>query len=68
MIELQRVNGDRFMLNALFIEEVEPFLDTTTITLVSGKKVVVSTKQEEIMNKMTSYYQLIGLAGQRISR
>lgn len=56
------------MLNALFIEEVEPFLDTTTITLVSGKKVVVSTKQEEIMNKMTSYYQLIGLAGQRISR
>lgn len=68
MIELQRLNGDYFMLNALLIEEVEAFPDTTTITLVSGKKVVVSTEQAEIVKKMTSYYQRIGLAGQKISR
>src|SRR5699024_8910854 len=36
MIELEKVDGDRFTLNALFIEQIQSFPDTTTITLING--------------------------------
>jgi len=63
MIELEKVDGDRFTLNALFIEQIQSFPDTTTITLTNGKKIVVKTKRSVIMEKVTDYYQQIGLSG-----
>ena len=63
MIELKRVDGDQFTLNALLIEQIQSFPDTTTITLTNGKQIVVKTKSAEIIEKMTAYYKLIGLIG-----
>nr|WP_068672684.1 flagellar FlbD family protein [Oceanobacillus sp. Castelsardo] len=61
MIELIRLNGDSFNLNALLIEQVESLPDSTTITLNNGKKLVVKNKKSEIVQKVTSFYQTIGL-------
>lgn len=62
MIELERLNGETFMLNALMIEQIQSHPDTT-ITLYNGKKLVVKTSEEDVVKKITSYYQKIGLAG-----
>lgn len=65
MIELEKLNGETFLLNALMIEQVQSHPDTT-ITLHNGKKLVVKTSEEEVYKKIISYYQQIGLVGQFI--
>lgn len=65
MIQLSRLNGSTFTLNALLIEQVESLPDTT-ITLVNGKKIVVLNSEEEVLDAITSYYKRIGL--QRIHK
>lgn len=62
MIELKRLNGTTFILNAFLIEQIESLPDTT-ITLTNGKKMVVQTSSEELMQKVTAYYRLIGIMG-----
>ncbi|HLS22783.1 MAG TPA: flagellar FlbD family protein [Pseudogracilibacillus sp.] len=62
MIKLERLNGDEFYVNALLIEQVQSHPDTT-ITLTSGKKIVVKTEEDEVIRKITTYYQKIGLTG-----
>lgn len=60
MIELTRLNGMSFMLNAIFIEEVEVLPDTT-ITLTNGKKLIVKESKDQIRDKMLDFYRNIGL-------
>ncbi|WP_156289070.1 flagellar FlbD family protein [Oceanobacillus salinisoli] len=60
MIELTRLNGDLFTLNAVMIEQVESRPDTT-VTLVNGKKLVVKNSRPEVVKLITAYYQTIGL-------
>ena len=62
MIELTKLNGETFMLNALLIEQIQSLPDTT-ITLHSGKKIVVMTEEEEVVKKITNYYKTIGIFG-----
>lgn len=62
MIELERLNGDKFYLNALLIEQIQSHPDTT-ITLTNGKKIVVKTEEEEVVKKIKQFYQEIGLYG-----
>lgn len=62
MIELERLNGEKFMLNALMIEQIQSHPDTT-ITLYNGKKLVVKTDEQEVVEKIMAYYQTIGLIG-----
>lgn len=62
MIELKRLNGDDFVLNAFMIEQVQSLPDTT-ITLVNGKKIVVQTDLKEVMDRITNYYKQVGLIG-----
>lgn len=62
MIELTRLNGDTFYLNALLIEQIQAHPDTT-ITLTNGKKIVVKTSMEELVQKVKTYHQQIGLFG-----
>ena len=64
MIELTKLNGEKFILNALLIEQLQSLPDTT-ITLQNGKKIVVQTEQEEVVQKMTEFYQKIGIFGSR---
>ncbi|WP_100010952.1 flagellar FlbD family protein [Lentibacillus sediminis] len=60
MIQLIRLNGETFFLNALMIEQVEALPDTT-ITLAGGKKLVVRNSESELTALITDYYQQIGL-------
>jgi len=62
MIELTRLNGETFLLNALLIEQVQSHPDTT-ITLLNGKKIVVQTSEGDVLAKLSNYHQSIGLVG-----
>ncbi|MDO3659417.1 swarming motility protein SwrD [Bacillus sp. C28GYM-DRY-1] len=58
MIKVTRLNGQPFTLNALFIEQIECFPDTT-ITLSNGKKFVVKEDEEAVLGKIASFYRKI---------
>lgn len=60
MIKLTRLNGQAFILNAIFIEQVQSFPDTT-ITLSNGKKIVVLDSEDDVMLKVTKFYQEVGI-------
>lgn len=62
MIELTNFNGDTFNLNAIYIERVQSFPDTT-ITLFNGKKLVVKETELEVKKRALDFYQQIGLLG-----
>lgn len=58
MIELTRLNGKSFSINALYIETVEAFPDTT-ITLTTGRKFIVLESEEEVREKVKEFYRKI---------
>lgn len=58
MIEVTRLNGKAFTLNALYIETVEAFPDTT-ITLTTGSKYIVLENVEQVRQKVKTFYQHI---------
>ena len=60
MIKVTRLNGATFTLNALYIEKVESFPDTT-ITLTTGSKYVVLDQAEVIHNRIIDFYQSVQL-------
>jgi len=62
MIELKRLNGEEFTLNAFLVEQIQSLPDTT-ITLTNGKKIVVQTSEEEVVHKIKAFYKQIGLFG-----
>ena len=49
MIEVTRLNGTKVTINAEHIETVDETPDTV-ITLVSGKKFIVTEKTEDVTN------------------
>ncbi|WP_174735014.1 flagellar FlbD family protein [Mesobacillus harenae] len=62
MIRVTKLNGKSFRLNALFIEMVESFPDTT-ITLSNGKKFVVTETEDQVVCLMREFYQSVSLLG-----
>lgn len=60
MITLHKLNGENFTLNALLIEQMQSYPDTT-ITLLNGRKIVVKNSESEVRQLVTEYYQKIGL-------
>ncbi|WP_431029479.1 flagellar FlbD family protein [Lysinibacillus sp. LZ02] len=58
MIEVTRLNGKAFSLNALYIETVEAFPDTT-ITLTTGRKFIVLESETEVRARIKSFYRQI---------
>lgn len=62
MIQLTKLNGESFTLNAVMIEQVQSFPDTT-ITLINGKKIVVQNPETEVKSLMISFYQESGILG-----
>ncbi|WP_110112825.1 flagellar FlbD family protein [Bacillus sp. CGMCC 1.16541] len=62
MVTLTRLNGKTFTLNALYIEQVEAFPDTT-ITLTSGKKLVVIETVSEVEECVIAFYRKINVLG-----
>ena len=60
MIQLTRLNGAAFQLNALYIEKVESFPDTT-ITLTTGTKYVVLDPIDTVNQRIMNFYQSVQL-------
>lgn len=60
MISLTQLNGNTFTLNAIYIEQVQSFPDTT-ITLTTGKKFVVKESEEMVAQKAATFYRCITL-------
>lgn len=60
MIQLNKLNGDTFTLNAILIEQVEALSDTT-ITLINGKKVLAKNSCEEVIRFTAMFYKQVGL-------
>jgi flagellar protein FlbD len=58
MIKLTRLNGKEFSLNALYIETVESFPDTT-ITLTNGHKYVALESREVVAEQIAQFYKEI---------
>ncbi|MFA1820669.1 flagellar FlbD family protein [Virgibacillus oceani] len=63
MIQLTRLNGEPFTLNALMIEQIQSLPDTT-ITLNNSKKLVVKETEADLIQLITAYYQKVGVQGQ----
>lgn len=60
MIELTKLNNQKFVLNALYIERVESTPDSV-ITLTNDKKIIVRESIEEINRAVIDFYQKIRL-------
>ncbi|MFS0643487.1 flagellar FlbD family protein [Siminovitchia sp. 179-K 8D1 HS] len=64
MIQVTKLNGKSFYLNALYIETIESFPDTT-ITLTNGHKYVVSESEILIRERILDFYQSIQFFGHK---
>ncbi|MBM7586839.1 flagellar protein FlbD [Bacillus pakistanensis] len=62
MINLTRLNGKKFTINALYIETIETFPDTT-ITLTNGRKFVVKEREDEVQQLANIFYRNIQILG-----
>lgn len=58
MIQLKRLNGTVFTLNADLIEQIESAPDTV-ITLTTGNNFLVKESVEEVVQKVRDYQQSI---------
>ena len=58
MIYVTRLDGSQLVVNADLIETVEHTADTV-ITLLDGKKLVVQTHVEDVVNRIIGYRQMI---------
>lgn len=65
MIEVERLNGSKYFLNPHMIESMEALPDLT-ITMLSGKKVIVRNSPEDIINKIVNYRKRIGINTQEV--
>jgi flagellar protein FlbD len=54
VIDLTRLNGERFVLNAELIQYVETLPDTY-ITLTNGERVVVQQSMQEVVSRAVDY-------------
>ncbi|MBL5767224.1 flagellar FlbD family protein [Heyndrickxia sporothermodurans] len=62
MITVTKLKGQSFILNALYIETIEAFPDTT-ITLLNGHKYVVLETVEQVQEQIYQFYRSINLIG-----
>ncbi|KAA9025870.1 flagellar FlbD family protein [Niallia endozanthoxylica] len=65
MIKVSRLNGKPFIINALYIETIESFPDTT-ITLTNGSKYIVKETEEKVLEMIRKFYQSVNLLGQQL--
>ncbi|MBP3039470.1 flagellar FlbD family protein [Bacillaceae bacterium Marseille-Q3522] len=65
MITVTRLNGKSFVLNAIYIETIESFPDTT-ISLTNGRKYVVKETEKQVVNLVLEFYQKVNLLGQQL--
>jgi len=54
MIEVNPLNGNKFILNSNHIEKIEE-IPETVITLINGKKYLVKESSKEIVDKVIEF-------------
>lgn len=62
MIKVTRLNGVEYLLNPHLMESIDQNPDTT-ITLVSGKKVIVKETPKEVLSEIVEYRKRLGISG-----
>ena len=62
VIMVTRLNGSSYWLNPHMIETIERKPDTT-VTLQTGKKLVVKESTEELIEAIVNYRRQLGLLG-----
>ena len=65
MIEVMRLNGKKYWINPHMIESMEQNPDLT-LSMLSGKKIIVKNTPEDIIEKIIAYRQKIGINTQEI--
>jgi flagellar protein FlbD len=65
VIKVSKLNGKSFIINALYIETIETFPDTT-ITLTNGNKYIVREKEDKVLELISTFYQSVNLLGSEI--
>jgi flagellar protein FlbD len=60
MIEVTRLNGKKYWINPHQIESMEENPDLT-LTMLSGKTVVVKDTPQDVIDKIIAYRQRIGI-------
>ncbi|MBN2324923.1 MAG: flagellar FlbD family protein [Spirochaetes bacterium] len=62
MITVTRLDGTGYLLNPHLIEAIEKNPDTT-ITLVSGKKIVITESPRQVLDRIVAYRKKLGAFG-----
>jgi Uncharacterized protein, possibly involved in motility len=65
MIEVMRLNGKKYWINPHMIESMEENPDLT-LSMLSGRKIVVKNSPAEVIEKIVEYRQKIGINTQEI--
>ena len=65
MIKVTKLNREEFYINPTLIEMVEKTPDTV-ITLINGKKIIVSESIEEMKDIFMEYLKVVGMASPQI--
>ena len=65
MIEVMRLDGKIYWVNPHMIESMESTPDLT-LTMLSGKKIIVKNSPEELIEKVIQYRRNIGVERQEV--
>ena len=65
MIEVMRLDGKSYWVNPHMIESMETNPDLT-LTMLSGKKLIVKNSPQEIIDKIISYRKKVGTSWQEV--
>ncbi len=65
MIKVTRLDGKTYYLNPHQIESMELKPDLT-ITMLSGKNIIVKESPEEVIDRIVKYRKSLGIVGQEL--
>ena len=65
MIDVMRLDGKKYWVNPHMIESMETTPDLT-LTMLSGKKIIVRNSPDEIINKIIEYRKKLGIDKQEV--
>ena len=65
MIKVSKLNKEDFYINPGLIEKIDVTPDTV-ITLLNGKKYVISNEIQEILDEISEYYKVVNAISPQI--
>mgnify|MGYP004444491311 FL=1 len=65
MIDVIRLDGEKYRVNPHMIESMDSLPDTT-LTMLSGKKLIVKNSPQDVIDKIIAYRRKIGIEAQEV--